>query len=153
MRKINLQLIMILCLKLTAQAQHTTDFDVDRFEKALNKEMKIQFPWMAADTTLKFATRATSQEEAGYPECYGTKKGGMVNTINNEEDEAKLLVNHYKCYLDQVLHFNDQVLKRCRFTEFCASATKENGMVRYGIVVDNNFKREDLTGERAIHSH
>jgi hypothetical protein len=144
---------MILSLKLTAQARHTADFDVDRFEKALNKEMKIQFPWMTADTTLKFATRATSREEAGFPECYGTKKGGMVNTMNNEEDEAKLLVNHYKYHLDQVLHFNDQALKCCRFTEFCASATKENGMVWYGIVVDNNFKREDLTGERAINSH
>ena len=128
-------------------AQEAYDFNVERFEQTLNAEMKEQFPWMGPDTILAFATRAMSQEEAGYPECYATKKGGMVNTTENEEEEAKILVMNYKRFLVEVLHFDEAALKRCHFTEFCATATKSNGLVRYGIVVDNNFKREDLVIE------
>jgi len=153
MRKYHFQLIAILCLNFTLQAQNASNFNVERFEQALNNEMALQFSWMTNDTTLKFATRAKSQEEAGFPECYGTKKGGMVNTGNNEEDEAKLLVHHYKVYLEHVLYLDELSLKHCRFTEFCATATKENGIVRYGIVVDNNFKREDLIDEPRSTAH
>ena len=143
--------VFILIVLLGAQsyvfAQEPNNFNVERFEQALNAEMTKQFPWMIPDTTLAFATRAMSQEEAGYPECYATKKGGMVNTTENEEEEAKILVMNYKRYLFEVLHFDEAALKRCHFTEFCATATKSSGLVRYGIVVDNNFRREELVIE------
>ncbi len=71
----------------------------------------------------------------------------MVNTTHNEEEEARMLVTNYKRFLFEVLHFDEAALKRCHFTEFCATATKSNGLVRYGFVVDNNFKREDLAIE------
>lgn len=128
-------------------AQEPYDFNVERFERALNAEMSGQFPWMSPDTTLAFATTAMSQEEAGYPECYATKMGGMVNTTNNEEDEARRLVTNYQKFLIDILHFDETALRRCNFNEFCATATKYNGLVRYGILVDNNFKREELIGE------
>lgn len=137
-------LIVLLGTQSFALAQEPYYFKVERFEQALNVEMKEQFPWMSPDTTLAFATRAMSQEEAGYPECYATKKGGMVNTSRNEEEEARMLVTNYKRFLFEVLHFDEADLKRCHFTEFCATATKSNGLVRYGIVVDNNFKRETI---------
>ena len=140
--------VFILIVLLGAQsyvfAQEPNNFNVERFEQALNAEMKEQFPWMSPDTTLAFATRAMSQEEAGYPECYASKRGGMVNTTRNEEEEARVLVTNYKQFLIEVLHFDEAALKRCHFTEFCATATKANGLVRYGIVVDNNFKRETI---------
>ena len=107
--------------------------------------MEITFPSMQLDTTLRFATRATSQAEAGSPICYGTKSGGMVNTANDETDEAVRLVAAYKKHLEEVLHFDMAALKRCRFTEFCATATAQyGGLVRYGIVIDNNITRESL---------
>lgn len=144
--------VFILIVLLGAQsyvfAQEPNNFNVERFEQALNAEMKEQFTWMSPDTTLAFTTRAMSQEEAGYPECYATKKGGMVNTTNNEEEEARMLVTNYKRFLAEVLHFDEAALKRCHFTEFCATATKSNGLVRYGIVVDNNFKRETISSNQ-----
>jgi hypothetical protein len=102
--------------------------------------MQKQFPFMTLDTTLSYAAKAKSQTAAGNPTCYGTKKGGMVDTENNEKDEAFRLVNSYKTYLRDVLHFDDKSLLRCRFTEFCATATEENGLVRYGLIVDNNIE-------------
>jgi hypothetical protein len=128
-------------------AGQTNNFDVEKFEKALIRQMEITFLGLRLDTTLNFATRATSQSEAGYPECYATKIGGMVNTGNDEIEEAKKLVAAYKIHVEQVLHFNDQSLKRCGFTEFCATATAQyGGLVRYGIVIDNNISRESIMG-------
>lgn len=130
---------------LCSHAQKANNFDVKKFEKELISQMEIQFPGFTLDTTLSFATRAISQEEAGSPECYATKKGGMVNTSKNEKEEAVKLVSEYKAYLKSTLHFDDVALKRCRFTEFCATATEQyGGLVRYGIVIDNNFTRESI---------
>ncbi len=126
-------------------AQKTNQFNVEKFEKALIKQMEITFPYLTLDTTLNFVTRATSQEEAGYPNCYGTKRGGMVNTSNDETAEAVKLAADFKEYIEEDLHFDNQSLKRCRFTEFCATATEQcGGLVRYGIVIDNNITRESL---------
>ena len=138
----------IIILSITGlQAQKANNFNVDKFEKELIKEMQVQFPGMTLDTTLNFATRAKSQAEAGYPDCYGTKKGGMVNTSNEEKEEAVKLVTAYKDYLKNTLHFDSAALKRCHFTEFCATATKENGMVRYGLIVDNNISTQSMIRE------
>jgi hypothetical protein len=126
-------------------AQETKKFNVEKFEKALISQMEITFPSMTLDTTLRFATSAISQAEAGYPECYGTKKGGMVNTESDETEEAIRLVFAYKKYIEDVLYFDEKALKRCRFTEFCATATAQyGGLVRYGIVIDNNINLESL---------
>jgi hypothetical protein len=144
MKSLILTSALILANIIGAKAQKANNFDVSKFEKDLIKEMSIQFPGMTLDTTLNFAARSMSQEEAGYPECYGTKKGGMVNTANNEKDEAVKLVLAYKAYLKNTLYFDEEAIKRCRFTEFCATATKQNGMVRYGLIIDNNITRESI---------
>jgi hypothetical protein len=68
--------------------------------------MEVTFPFLTLDTTLTFVTRATSQEEAGYPNCYGTKRGGMVNTSNDETAEAVKLVADFKEYIEEDLHFS-----------------------------------------------
>ena len=147
MKNLILTFALILSTIIGAQAQKANNFDVAKFEKELIKEMSVQFPFMTLDTTLNFAARATSQEEAGYPECYGTKKGGMVNTANGEKEEAVRLVTAYKSYLKNTLYFDEASIKRCRFTEFCATATKQNGMVRYGLIIDNNITRESIVEE------
>ena len=147
MKNLILTSVLIFSIIIGAQAQKANNFDVDKFEKELIKEMSLQFPGMTLDTTLNFAARATSQAEAGYPECYGTKKGGMVNTANEEKEEAVKLVSAYKLYLKNTLYFNEAAIKRCRFTEFCATATKQNGMVRYGLIIDNNITRESMVAE------
>jgi hypothetical protein len=89
-------------------AQKTNQFNVEKFEKALIKQMEVTFPFLTLDTTLTFVTRATSQEEAGYPNCYGTKRGGMVNTSNDEIAEAVKLVAAYKKYIEENLIFLKQ---------------------------------------------
>jgi len=147
MKKLILTLALVISTIINSQAQKANNFDVNKFEKELIKQMVIQFPGLTLDTTLNFAARAKSQEEAGYPECYGTKKGGMVNTSNSEKDEAIKLVSDYKKYLKSTLYFDDAAIKRCRFTEFCATATKENGMVRYGLIIDNNITRESIISD------
>jgi len=147
MKNLILTSVLIFSMIIGAQAQKANNFDVAKFEKELIKEMSVQFPGMTLDTTLNFAARATSQAEAGYPECYGTKKGGMVNTANEEKEEAVKLVSAYKSYLKNTLYFDEAAIKRCRFTEFCATATKQNGMVRYGLVIDNNITRESIVAE------
>ena len=147
MKNLILTSVLIFSTIIGAQAQKANNFDVAKFEKELIKEMSVQFPGMTLDTTLNFAARATSQAEAGYPECYGTKKGGMVNTANEEKEEAVRLVTAYKSYLKNTLSFDESALKRCRFTEFCAAATKQNGMVRYGLLIDNNITRESLISQ------
>jgi hypothetical protein len=144
MKDFILTISLILLPIIGAHAQKANNFSLEKFEKELIKEMSVQFPGMTLDTTLNFAARAKSQEEAGFPECYGTKKGGMVNTMNGEKEEAIRLVTEYKSYLKNTLSFDDAALKRCRFTEFCATGTKENGMVRYGLIIDNNITRESI---------
>jgi hypothetical protein len=126
-------------------SQKTNRFDVEKFENALIQQMEITFPKLTLDTTLNFVTRATSQEEAGYPDCYGTKRGGMVNTSNDEIEEARKLVYLYKKYLEEVLYMDKEDFQRCRYTEFCVTATEQfGGLVRYGIVIDNNITHESL---------
>ena len=71
----------------------------------------------------------------------------MVNTANDEKEEAVRLVTAYKSYLKNTLYFDEAAIKRCRFTEFCATATKQNGMVRYGLIIDNNITRESIVEE------
>ena len=95
----NLVLIIALTIGTIANAQTkevkptTKGFDYELFQKELTEQMKEQFSWMSEDTTINFAARARSQEEAGYPICYGSKKGGMVNLKENEKDQAKRLVS------------------------------------------------------------
>ena len=147
----NLALIIALTIGTIANAQvkevsnPRKGFNLEKFQKALIIEMKAQFPWMTEDTTINFAARAKSQEEAGYPECYGSKKGGMVNLLENEEEQAKKLVAEYKAYLYNSPYFGETALKKY-YVEFSAVATKENGIVRYGFVVDNNITRESIIG-------
>ena len=146
MKSLILSMVLFVGLQAPIFAQKANPFNVEKFEKALIQQMEVTFPEMTLDTTLRFATRATSQSEAGYPECYATKKGGMVNTANDETEEAVRLVAAYKKHLEEVLYFDKAALKRCRFTEFCATATEQyGGLVRYGIVIDNNITRESLT--------
>jgi hypothetical protein len=45
-------------------AQKAVVFNVEKFEKALVEQMEITFPGMTLDTSLNFATSATSQAEA-----------------------------------------------------------------------------------------
>jgi hypothetical protein len=147
MKNLILTSVLIFSIIIGAQAQKANNFDVAKFEKELIKEMSLQFPGMTLDTTLNFVARATSPEEARFHESYSSGRGGMVNTANDEKSEAVRLVTSYKLYLKNTLLFDEVALKRCRFTEFCAAATKQNGMVRYGLLIDNNITRESLISE------
>ena len=149
MKSLFLSVALIVGVATQNFAQETKKFNVEKFEKALISQMEIIFPGMTLDTTLRFATSSISQAEAGYPECYGTKKGGMVNTENDETEEAIRLVVAYRKYIEEVLYFNEKALKRCRFTEFCATAVEQyGGLVRYGFVIDNNITLESLINSK-----
>ena len=120
------------------------EFDVNLFQKHLTQEMSRAFPWMVEDTTNNFAARARSQEEAGFPICYGSKQGGMVDTKNDELAEAKKIVNKYKEYLFNSPYFGEKALKSL-YKDYSAVATKQyGGLVRYGILVDNNITYESM---------
>jgi hypothetical protein len=120
------------------------EFDVNLFQKELTLEMSRAFPWMVEDTTNNFAARATSQKEAGFPICYGSKQGGMVDTKNDELAEAKKIVNKYKEYLFNSPYFGEKALKSL-YKDYSAVATKQyGGLVRYGILVDNNITYESI---------
>jgi hypothetical protein len=122
------------------------EFDVNLFQKHLTLEMSRAFPWMIEDTTNNFAARARSQEEAGFPICYGSKQGGMVDTKNDELAEAKKIVNKYKEYLFNSPYFGEKALKNL-YKDYSAVATKQyGGLVRYGLIVDNNITRESIMG-------
>jgi hypothetical protein len=122
-------------------------FDVKLFQKYLTQEMLLAFPWMIEDTTNNFAARATSQQEAGSPMCYGSKQGGMVKTENNELNEAKRIANNYKEYLYNSPFFGEKTLKKY-YKDFSAVATKQyGGLIRYGLIVDNNITYESMIGE------
>jgi predicted NUDIX family phosphoesterase len=145
MKGLFLSMALFVGLQTPVYAQKTNPFNVEKFEKALIEQMEITFPEMTLDTTLRFVTRARSAEEARYHESHASGKGGMVNTANDETDEAVRLVAAYKKHLEEVLYFDEKALKRCRFTEFCATATAQyGGLVRYGIVIDNNITRESI---------
>ena len=120
-------------------------FDQAIFESALITEMEQQFPMLKMDTSLLFVVRATSQKDAGYPECYVMKKGGMVNLQEDELLQANRIVLEYKRHLTEDMNFDAASLIRCNFTKFCVTSVLQyGGLMRYGIVIDNNFKREDL---------
>ena len=120
------------------------EFDVNLFQKHLTHEMSLAFPWMAEDTSNNFAARARSQQEAGFPICYHSKKGGMVNVKNDELLEAKSIVQDYKKYLYESPYFGEKMIKKY-FVDFSAVATKQyGGLVRYGILVDNNITYESI---------
>ena len=145
MKSLILSMALFVGLQAPIFAQKANPFNVEKFEKALIEQMEITFPEMTLDTTLRFVTRARSAEEARFHESHASGKGGMVNTNNDETEEAVRLVLAYKKHLEEVLHFDKAALKRCRFTEFCATATEQyGGLVRYGILIDNNITRESL---------
>jgi hypothetical protein len=121
-------------------------FNFELFQSTLTEEMKVQFDWMQEDTSINYAARCTSQKEANYLPCYVTKKGGMVNLDENEIDQAKRLVSEYKSYLYNSPYFGETALKKY-YVEFAAVATQQyGGLIRYGLIVDNNFVRESLFG-------
>jgi hypothetical protein len=128
----------------TDQFEINNVFDFNLFQKHLTKEMSIAFPWMVEDTSNNYAARATSQTEAGSPMCYGSKQGGMVDTKNDELIEAKRIVNKYQEYLYSSPYFGEKTLKKY-YKDFSAVATKQyGGLVRYGLIVDNNITRESI---------
>jgi hypothetical protein len=129
------------------QLEFNDVFDFNLFQKHLTQEMSIAFPWMVEDTSNNYASRATSQTEAGSPMCYGSKQGGMVDVKNDELMEAKRIVNKYQEYLYNSPYFGEKTLKKY-YKDFSAVATKQyGGLVRYGLIVDNNITRESMMGE------
>jgi len=126
------------------QLEFNDVFDFNLFQKHLTQEMSRAFSWMAEDTSNNFAARATSQTEAGSPICYGSKQGGMVDTKNDELVEAKNIVKNYQQYLLNSPYFGEKTLKKY-YKDFSAVATKQyGGLVRYGLIVDNNITRESM---------
>ncbi|MBM3452069.1 MAG: hypothetical protein FJX84_02875 [Bacteroidetes bacterium] len=131
-------------IKEESQFEFSNEFDVNLFQKYLTQEMSIAFPWMVEDTSNNYAARATSQTEAGSPMCYGSKQGGMVDIKNDELLEAKRIVNKYQEYLYDSPYFGEKTLKKY-YKDFSAVATKQNGgLIRYGLLVDNNITRESI---------
>ena len=129
------------------QLEFNDVFDFNLFQKHLTQEMSIAFPWMVEDTSNNYASRATSQTEAGSPMCYGSKQGGMVDVKNDELMEAKRIVNKYQEYLYNSPYFGEKTLKKY-YKDFSAVATKQyGGLVRYGLIVDNNITRESIMNE------
>ena len=129
------------------QLEFNDVFDFNLFQKHLTQEMSRAFPWMVEDTSNNFAARATSQTEAGSPICYGSKQGGMVDIKNDELVEAKNIVENYQQYLFNSPYFGEKTLKKY-YKDFSAVATKQyGGLVRYGLIVDNNITRESMMGE------
>ena len=140
---------MVTTTQIKAQpADPEKGFDVGLFQRALVDEMYIQFTGLDLnlDTTLNYILRARSQESVGYPSAYAMKKGGNANISANEKEEAKRVVKAYKDRLAE-RHFTESDLARCGFNEFAALAIKVNGSVQYALVVDNNFKVEDVVIE------
>jgi hypothetical protein len=122
-------------------------FDVQLFQKYLTQEMYVAFPWMIEDTTNNYAAKAVSQEEAGDPMCFGTKGGGMVNHEKDELSEAKRIVKEYVEYLYNSPNFGGEKTIKKYYVDFSAVATKQyGGLIRYGLIVDNNITRESLSG-------
>lgn len=147
MKALTILLSLTLTIVSYSQTQNKT-FNQELFEKALMSEMESQFPMLKMDTSLVRYVKARSQEEAGYPECYFSKMGGMVNLEEDELKQAKRLVTMYKKHLSEDFSFDKEELIRCSFTDYCvATVLQYGGLIRYGIIVDNNFRREDLIFE------
>jgi hypothetical protein len=127
----------------TAVNDPSKGFDCELFNRALIDEMQSQFPTMRLDTTNNYLLRIRSQKESGHSPIYALKNGGMARLDENEKIQAKRLVKEYKEKLSK-MGFDEKSIVNCNFTEFAALAIKENGLVRYGLIVDNNFKYEDL---------
>ena len=71
----------------------------------------------------------------------------MVDVKNDELMEAKRIVNKYQQYLFNSPYFGEKTLKKY-YKDFSAVATKQyGGLVRYGLIVDNNITRESMMGE------
>ena len=74
----------------TAQVNaQSKGFNTSVFQKALIKEMTIQFPGFKLDTTLNSVLRAKTQEEAN-SSVYVMKKGGNANIQKDEKSEELL---------------------------------------------------------------
>jgi hypothetical protein len=70
----------------------------------------------------------------------------MVDTKNDELAEAKKIVNKYQEYLFNSPYFGEKTLKNL-YKDYSAVATKQyGGLVRYGLIVDNNITRESIMG-------
>jgi hypothetical protein len=143
--------LFALFISITANAQidaienGKNGFDFDLFQKTLTEEMIVHFDWMKEDTSINFAARATSQKEANYIPCFVTRKVGMVNLDENEVDQAKRLVSQYKEELLNDRYLGGEEALRKYYVEFAAVATKQyGGLIRYGLIVDNNFVRESI---------
>lgn len=134
---------MFVLINTHSKAQSTQKFNSQLFDSLLRTEMEMQFPGLTFDSSLYFAAKATNQIAAGNTSCYGTKKGGMVNTAETEIEQAQSIVAEYKNYLQHTLHMDSSAISRCRFTEFCSSVVSENGLIRYGLIIDNNFHFEN----------
>jgi hypothetical protein len=143
MKKLIAIAAIIIASVTTAQVNaQSKGFNTKVFQKALIKEMAIQFPGFKLDTTLNNVLRAKTQEEAN-SSVYVMKKGGNANIQKDEKEEAKRVVAEYKKGLEgRTFSYNDLV--RCHFSEFSALATKVNGSVRYALIVDNNFTKESV---------
>jgi hypothetical protein len=150
MKKLAIILISVIVMKnntTLAQESPVNDtlkgFDCELFQRALIDEMYIQFPMVSLDTSINYLLRIHSQKESNYSPIYVLKTSGMARLDENEFVQAKRLVAAYKKKLAR-MGFDEKSLVRCNFTEFAALAINENGLVRYGLIVDNNFKYEDL---------
>ena len=149
MKKLVLVLSLALGTLVNAQTKGVENpdkgFDFDLFQKTLIEEMGVQFDWMSEDTTINFAARARNQKEANYIPCFVTRKVGMVNTEENEIDQAKRLVLEYKQELLNDKYLGGEEALKKYYVEFAAVATKQyGGLIRYGMIVDNNFVRESV---------
>ncbi len=142
----NLFLIFALAIGTICNAQVNVtenskkEFDINKFQEALTKEMYTQFYWMTEDTTLNAAARAKSQKDAGSPICYGSKYAGMVDQSADEVEEAKKAVQKYKEYLYNSPYFGEKGIKEY-YVEFAAQAIPwgyDGSLIRYGFIVDAN---------------
>jgi hypothetical protein len=150
MKKLFLVLALAFGTSINAQTKGLENpskgFDFDLFQKTLTQEMKSQFDWMMEDTTINYVAKSITSEEARYHPSNATKKAGMVNLSENEIDQAKRLVLEYKKELFESRFFGEKSLKKY-YVEFSAVATKQRGgLIRYGMVIDNNITREEILG-------
>ena len=74
------------------------------------------------------------------------KEGGMVNTGNDESEEAKRIVQKYVNYLENNLGFKMEEFEGSHFKHFSVSVISQyGGLVRYGVVIDSRFNPQTLS--------
>jgi len=112
-------------------------FDVKVFQKELSAQMKATFPYMNLDTTLNYVLYASSQEAAGYPNCYGTHHGNYINASGSEKEAAVKAVQGYKQFLINRIFLKESSIEGCGFIKYCCIAVIEKGLVHYEFVIDN----------------